>query len=116
MAPGDPSLGQWSELFANWLKTSGFLTAKKRIPVQGSVTIDGKPLTWGAVTLIPEDSNVPVAWVHSNGQFSIDATHGPHRYSMDDAESYQTASPGAQMPLMVQIAENQKIQIAIVTK
>jgi acetyl esterase/lipase len=136
MAPGDPSLGRWPKLFASWLQTSGFLTGKKRIAVQGSVTIDGKPLSWGGITLIPEDPNAPVAWVHSTGEFSIDAANGPvpgpHRvevhilskgfshmktgtYSMDQAESYRKPSPGAKEPLLVDIAADQEIQISVVT-
>jgi acetyl esterase/lipase len=29
MSPGDPQLGQWPGLMINWMKSSGFLTAKK---------------------------------------------------------------------------------------
>jgi hypothetical protein len=37
-------------------------------------------------------------------------------YSMDDAESYTKASPGAKGPLMAEIAADQEIQISIVIR
>lgn len=137
MAPGDPALGQWPPLLVRWLRTSGFLTSAERVPVKGSVTIDGEPMNWGSVTFIPEDPNAPIAHTHSFGKFSMDAAHGPvpgahhvevnilsrdssnmksGNYSMDDAESYTKASPGAKCPLMVEIAADQEIQISIVTR
>ena len=137
MAPGDPGLGQWPTLLAQWMRTSGFLTGADRVPVNGVVNIDGEPLLWGGITFIPEDPNAPIAWTHSGGKFSIDAANGPvpgrHRvevhilskdfsemksgkYSMDDSECYTKASPGAKGPLTVEIAVDEEIQIAIATK
>ena len=137
LAPGDPSMGQWSNLLENWLKTSGFLTNKKRIAVSGVVTVDGKPLTWGGITFIPEDPNAPSTWVFSSGKFNIDAANGPvpglHRievhilsknltdmtrgkYSMDGPEHYTKSSPGATEPLVVEIRADEKIEIAITTE
>lgn len=137
MAPGDPGLGQWPELLHGWLRTTGFLTGAERIPVKGIVTIDGEPLIWGGITLIPEDPNAPVAWVHSRGEFSIEAAKGPvpgphrvevhilskdfsdmksGRYSMDGAEFYKKASPDAKGPLTVEIAADREVQIDIVTR
>lgn len=137
LAPGDPGLGQWPTLLSGWLRTLGLLTGAERIPVKGAVTIDGEPLTWGGITFIPEDPNAPIAWVHSTGEFSIDAVNGlvpgthrvevhilskdfsnmkTGRYSMDGAESFTKTSPDAKGPLMVEIAAGQEIHIAVVTK
>jgi len=138
MAPGDPSLGQWPTILARWLKTSGFLTGAERIPVKGTVTIDGAPLVWGGITLIPEDPNAPITWTHSaGGHFSIDAAHGPvpglHRvevhilskdlsnlqsgnYTMDGSESYTKSSPSAAGPLTLEIVPDNEIKIDIATE
>ena len=137
LAPGDPSMGQWSTLLANWLRTSGFLTDKQRIAVSGTVTIDGKPLSWGGVAFIPEDPNAPSTWVFSSGKLNIDAASGPvpgpHRvevhvlskniadmtkgtYSMDGPERYTKPSPDATEPLRVVIEANKQITIAITTE
>jgi acetyl esterase/lipase len=138
MAPGDPSLGQWPTILAKWLKTSGFLTGSERIAVKGAVTIDGGPLAWGGIALIPEDPNAPIVWTHSaGGEFSIDAAHGPvpgpHRaevhilskdlsnlqsgyYTTDGSESYIKSSPNATGSLMVEIVSRKDIQIDIATE
>lgn len=137
MATGDPGLGQWPALLARWLKTQGFLTSAQRIPVTGTVTIDGEPLYWGGITLIPEDPKSPIAWAHARGEFNIDAANGPvpgphrvevnilsrdmsdmasGRYSMDAIEHYTKASPDASGPLVVEITADQEIQISIVSK
>ena len=128
LAPGDPSMGQWSMLLENWLRTSGFLTDKQSIAISGTVTIDGKPLSWGGVSFIPEDSNAPSSWVFSSGKLNIDATNGPvpgpHRaevhvlsknvsdmtkgkYSMDGPECYTT---------MVDLQADEEIDISISRK
>ena len=125
LAPGDPSMGQWSMLLVNWLRTSSFLTDKQRFAINGTVTIDGKPLSWGGVAFIPEDSNAPSTWVFSSGKLNIDAINGPvpgpHRvevhvlsknisdmtkgkYSMDGSECYTT---------MVDVQAGKEIDIAI---
>ena len=137
MAPGDPSLGQWPTILARWLKTSGFLTGAECISVKGTVTIDGEPLVWGSIMLIPNDPNAPIAWTHSTGSFSIDAAHGPapgpHRvevhilsndlsnlqsgeYTMKDSVSYTMASPRATEPISIEISANKELQIDIATK
>lgn len=113
LGPGDPDFGQWPGLMLNWLRSGGFLTAKKRVAVRGRATLDGRALGLFWVTLIPLDSNAPTARVMANrsadGGFAMDAGHGPvsgpHRveihhlsdqyphvatgiYSIDDAVCY----------------------------
>ncbi|MDG2071931.1 MAG: alpha/beta hydrolase [Pseudomonadales bacterium] len=137
MALGDPGLGQWPALLAQWLRTRGFLTSVERIPVTGTVSIDGEPLYWGGITLIPEDPNAPIVWTHARGEFNIDVANGPvpgphrvevnilsrdmsdmasGRYSMESIEHYTKASPDASGPLMVEITADKEIQISIVSK
>ncbi len=137
LAPGDPSLGQWPVLLRRWLRDSGFQTAKERIPLKGTVTIDGEPLLWGGISFIPEDPNAPSIWEYSGGEFSIDAANGPvpgahrvevhilsrdmsdmksGRYSMDGAERYTRANPRTETPLTVEIGANEEVTIAITTR
>jgi acetyl esterase/lipase len=116
MGPGDPDFGQWPGQLMSWLRRSGFLTDKKRIAVQGRAILDGNALGLFWVTLIPQDTNAPIARIMANrsagGRFEIDIDHGPtpgpHRaeihhvsdqhphvatgaYSMDDATCYSVA-------------------------
>jgi acetyl esterase/lipase len=137
LAPGDPSMGQWPGLVESWLRSSGFLTAQKRISVSGIVTLDGKPIPWGGIAFIPEDPNAPRAWAFSSGTFSIDAADGPvagsyrievhvlsrdlsnmktGNYSMDGPEHYTRASPASKEPIIVEIRPNEEIEIAITTR
>ncbi len=109
LSPGDPGAGQWPAEFHTWLKNAGLLTDAKRAAVTGRVTVDGKGLHRGWVTLIPDDASLPIANSYitekADGKFSIPATHGPcpGKYtivvnevatqfltvpSMDDAKSY----------------------------
>ncbi|MBI2421611.1 MAG: alpha/beta hydrolase [Candidatus Hydrogenedentes bacterium] len=141
MAPGDPDLAEWAPTLARWMRRSGFLTAGKRTAVQGTVSVDGAPLFWGWVTLLPEDPNAPIARANcafaTRGKIVIDEAHGPvpgrHRvevfsvckdftapksggYSLDDVERYTAATPGGASPIVVDIQPGQPLDIAIVTK
>jgi predicted esterase len=137
MVLGDLGLGQWPALLSQWLRMRGFLTSAERIPVTGTVSIDGEPLYWGGITLIPEDPNAPIVWTHARGEFNIDAANGPvqgphcvevkilsrdmsdmasGRYSMEAIEHYTNASPDASGPLMVEFTADKEIQISIVSK
>ena len=81
LAPGDPDLGSWPELMANWLRRSGLLTSRDRAAISGVVTVDGDPLFWGWLTLVPVEENHPVvtAYIEWNnkGKYAIDSAHGP---------------------------------------
>jgi len=141
LAPGDPNLAQWQPMLARWLRRSGFLAEGTRTAVQGTVELDGEPLFWGWVTLIPMNEHAPIAraYVHrrSSGVAEIDEAHGPfpgkHRvevhvvsrefsapksgsYSMEDAERYVHPTPGASEPIVVDIVPGEEIHIAITTK
>lgn len=81
LAPGDPDLGQWPSLFVRWMRRSGFMSPHQRVATAGRITVDGEPLYWGWLTLIPKDPNAPVVTSYlgwqDNGKFEIDAAHGP---------------------------------------
>jgi acetyl esterase/lipase len=83
LSTGDPATGRWPELAAAWMRRNGFLTGKARASVEGMITIGGKPMYIGYVTLVPVDSaNDPVAcgmvsgWVEM-GKYQVPAKHGP---------------------------------------
>jgi len=117
LAPGDPDYGQWPGQMVNWLQRNGLLTDAERVAVSGTVTLDGTPLFWGSITLIPEDKSLPPAFTQfsrSSGKFSIDAKHGPcpgtyrvvvyemandskpamsGQYSIDDSRRFELPDP-----------------------
>ena len=41
-AIGDPVLGSWTTLMHNWMAAGGFLTAKSRVPLAGTIQLDGR--------------------------------------------------------------------------
>jgi len=81
LAPGDPAASQWPAQFDTFLRNTGNLTDAKRVAVSGRVTVDGKGLHRGWVTLIPQDENLPISNAYitekADGKFTIPATHGP---------------------------------------
>ncbi|HEY2572635.1 MAG TPA: alpha/beta hydrolase [Verrucomicrobiaceae bacterium] len=75
---GDPVLGSWRFHLADWLRGNGFLGATKRGSVEGTVTINGKPVSWGSVTFLPEDSRAPAMTARvRNGKFELPSADGP---------------------------------------
>lgn len=78
LAPADPATHGWKDRLADWMKANGFLADVKRAAVKGKITVNGKPLRWGMITLTPKGSaNQPNAWAMvSNGNFSIPAHRG----------------------------------------
>lgn len=77
LAPGDAAVGGWKDRLHDWLRQSAFLADVQRAPVMGTVNVDGKPLRWGMVTLVPENPNAPRGWAMiSHGKFSIPANRG----------------------------------------
>lgn len=90
IAPGDPDFRAWPELFVNWLRRSGFLTAKERRGVRGRLTVDGAVPGMAWITFEPLDPNAPSARTRTgrgtDGEFAIPASHGvvpgPHRVTV----------------------------------
>lgn len=78
MAPGEPAVETWTDQLHGWLRTSGFLSDRKRTHVQGTVTRQGKPLRWGSIAFVPDgDENAPVGWAMiSNGKYDVPLVRG----------------------------------------
>lgn len=77
LAPADPAVFGWKDRLKDWLHGSGFLSATKRAAVTGTVSVDGKPLRWGMIALVPSEPNRPRAWAMvSRGNFSIPESRG----------------------------------------
>lgn len=75
---GDPILGTWPEHLAAWLRNNSFLSAAPRAAVDGKVSVNGRPVSWGGVTFIPEDPRAPKMTSRvMHGTFKLDAKNGP---------------------------------------
>jgi acetyl esterase/lipase len=142
LAPGDGAADRWPALAATWMRQSGLLTGEKRLAISGRVTIDGKPLNRGWVTLTPIDANgkpaeakpIASAYVDNDGKFAMDERHGPcagkHRVvvrevataflatpSIDAMREYTRQSPASTMDWTVDVAEsNHAMPLEIRTK
>ncbi|HUR57363.1 MAG TPA: alpha/beta hydrolase, partial [Opitutaceae bacterium] len=94
LAGGNPAAGTWPALFHAWARFSGLLTDAPRLPVKGTVYLDGRTLPHGYVIFTPVNfvgvgpivgrvlnstAGVPM------GEFSITAPQGPvaGRYKVD---------------------------------
>lgn len=74
LAPGSKALSQWTALLETWLRQGGWLTKEelKATKVSGTVQSQGKPLRWGQIMLIPENSGYPSGFAMiRSGKFSI---------------------------------------------
>ncbi|MBE2284262.1 MAG: alpha/beta hydrolase [Prosthecobacter sp.] len=75
---GDPVLGTWSGHLRDWLRNQGFLKPAKRTAINGKVTVNGTPVSWGSVIFTPEDPGAPVACARvMRGNFKLDEKTGP---------------------------------------
>ncbi len=137
LAPGDSAVGQWPAQLHIWLRQAGLLTDAKRFEVSGVVTIDGKPIHRGWVTLVPDDPTLPVASAYITervaSKFTIPASHGPcaggHRIivhevarqfltvpSMEDARQFTAATPGGE-PMKINLApDSPGIEVVVRSK
>jgi predicted esterase len=90
----NPSLSAWPETFLTWAKFMGFLTDGPRVPLRGTVLVDGRTIPHGYLILTPVDfvGAGPIAAQILNstagvplGQFSVPANLGavPGRYRVD---------------------------------
>ena len=74
---GDPVLSTWSQHLRDWLRNNGWLSTAKRAAVEGTVSVNGVPVTWGALVFQPEDPVAPVASARvMNGKFQLTARDG----------------------------------------
>jgi len=81
LATGDPDVNQWTTLLQRWLRRLNLLTDRTRVRVDGRLHIDERPPGMAWITLIPDDTNAPIARVRTysdvDGKFTIDSDHGP---------------------------------------
>lgn len=74
---GDPVLSTWGLHLTDWLRNNGWLRVVKRAAVEGTVSVNGKPVSWGGVTFTPEDKLAPVMNARvMGGKFKISAPAG----------------------------------------
>ena len=76
---GDPTTGTWSKHLVAWLRNNGFFARNtERVAVEGEVTLDGEPVSWGCITFQPEDENQPLTALRiRNGKFQANPDNGP---------------------------------------
>lgn len=75
---GDPVLGTWSMHLRDWLRNQGFLKPMKRTAINGKVTVNGRPVSWGSVVFASDDPSAPVACARvMGGKFKLDEKTGP---------------------------------------
>lgn len=93
---GDPVIGTWSGHLRDWLRNQGFLKPMKRTAINGKVSINGTPVSWGSVIFTPEDPAAPVACARvMRGNFKLDAMTGPVVGKVKLTVSYSAADvPG----------------------
>ena len=106
LAPADPAVFGWKDRLKDWMLGSGFLTATKRAAVTGSVSIDGKPLRWGMIALVPTEPNRPRAWAMiSRGKYSIPESRGASiGANMIEVIDFGSVEPRPTQPDFVQVA------------
>lgn len=97
---GDAVLGTWSGHLRDWLRNQGFFKPVKRTAINGKVSVNGTPVSWGSVTFTPEDTNAPVACARvMRGSFKLGEKTGPVigkakltvNYSAADVPGLETA-------------------------
>ena len=89
---GDPVLGSWSGHLRDWLRNQGFLKPAKRTAINGKVTVNGTPVSWGSVIFTPEDPSAPVACARvMRGSFKLAEKTGPVTGKVKLTVSYSAA-------------------------
>ena len=74
---GDPVLSTWGQHLRAWLRNEGFLSKAKRAGVEGTVTVNGAPVTWGSVTFTSADPAAPEVTARvMQGKFNLPAREG----------------------------------------
>ena len=121
LSPADPAVFGWKDRLHAWLKSSGFLAAVKRSEVKGKLTLNGQPLRWGMIALVPSNPNAPRAWAMvSRGNYRIPASRGAavgvnrvEVYNLGDVAPYPTTDDyeaiytAETTPLVVDVTESE---------
>jgi acetyl esterase/lipase len=97
---GDPVLGQWPQHLAAWLRNQGFLSTTKRSGVSGKATVNGKPVSWGAIAFVSADPSAPRPTARvMHGNFKLDEKSGPVLGKHTITVTYSAADvPGLETP------------------
>ena len=97
---GDPVLGTWPQHLAAWLRNRGFMSTVKRAAVTGKITVNGKPVSWGAVAFESTDANAPRPTARiMGGKFKLDAAGGAPVGTVRLTATYSAADvPGLDTP------------------
>lgn len=102
LAPGDPALTTWKDRLQDWLRNSGFLADVTRAAVKGMIKLDGQPMKWGQVRLVPASPYVPISFAMvRNGNFSLSAPVGKQRVevvTMGDVAPQPTTTDAQDVP------------------
>lgn len=100
LALGDPVLGSWAGHLRDWLRNRHFLKPTVRTAIQGTVKVNGTPVSWGFVIFRPRDPAAPVAAARvMHGKFKLDAANGPAVGENLLSLSFSAADlPGASSP------------------
>ena len=79
--------------------TAGCDDRPERVPVSGKVLIDGKPLTYGTIMVIPEDARPAMGKIGPDGSFSLTcyeendgSVTGQHQVSVTAVEALSGSS------------------------
>src|SRR5262245_54147427 len=130
LALDDPELTTWKDHVRGWMRGNAWLTSAKPAALSGSVTIDGKPLQRGFVTLVPDLTHHQPPTVKTSvldGKYQFTANLGPRpgRYTVavtvfgnndepkaNDLGAYhilKTSRPSSKEPISVEIKEGDNI-------
>lgn len=119
---GDPVLGTWPQHLAAWLRNQGFFSTAKRTALSGKVTINGKPVSWGAIAFENADTNAPRPTARvMGGKFKLDAANGPtlgkHKlnltYSAADVPGLDTADGTANQTVETEVKEGVELVLEL---
>ncbi len=77
LANGHPAVGSWPDRLYDWMKSSGLLVRTPRLAADGTVSVDGSPLAWGTIAIVPTNPDAPTAWAPvRRGKFTIPLSRG----------------------------------------
>ncbi|MBK5270948.1 MAG: alpha/beta hydrolase [Bacteroidia bacterium] len=117
VAPGDPILGQWTNLMHNWLAVGGFLTSKPQVALTGVVKLDGSALVNGMVILTPvDDADAPPVVIYINntgtgemGRFLVPKNQGPveGKYKIEVRLNATRWVSNSREPFMIEMMDKQ---------
>ena len=119
---GDPVLGTWPGHLAAWLRNQGFFSTAKRVALSGKVTINGKPVSWGAIAFENNDTNAPRPTARvMGGKFKLDtangAVAGKHKlhvtYSAADVPGLDTPDGTANQTVEAEVVEGKELTLEL---